>query len=170
LSSRDPRRNHAIRAKELRVIGEDGSQLGVLTVSEALAAAEEAGLDLIEVSADSNPPVARIVDWGKYKYQRTKQQQKSRQKSKVLDLKQMRMGLKIGQHDLDIKLRKVSEFLEAGHKVKIMIVYRGRELAHRELGFKMAERIINDMLGEAVVVEQQPEFAGRQLSFTVRKK
>jgi len=108
----------------LRVIGEDGRQLGVLSISEALAAAEEAGLDLLEVSPDSNPPVARIVDWGKYNYQREKQAQKSRQKSKALDLKQMRMGLKIGQHDLDIKIRKVNEFLEAGHKVKIMIVYR----------------------------------------------
>lgn len=154
----------------MRVIGDDGRQLGVITLSEALKAADEAGMDLIEVAPDSSPPVARIVDYGKYKYQREKQQQKSRQKSKTADLKQMRMGLKIGQHDLDIKLRKVTEFLEAGHKVKIMIVYRGRELAHRELGFKMADRIISDMLGDSVVVEQQPEFAGRQLSFTVRKK
>ena len=82
----------------------------------------------------------------------------------------MRMGLKISDNDLNIKLRKVNEFLEAGHKVKIMIVYRGRELAHRDLGFKMADRIIAEKFGDTVVVEQQPEFAGRQLSFTVRKK
>lgn len=153
----------------MRVIGEDGRQLGVISLSEALAAAQEAGLDLIEVSADSKPPVARIVDWGKYNYQRTKLQQKNRAKSKPLDLKQMRVGLKISDNDLGIKLRKVTEFLEAGHKVKIMVIYRGREMAHRELGFKMAERI-NEKLGDLVVQEQEPEFAGRQLSFVVRKK
>ena len=126
-------------------------------------------MDLVEVSGGSNPPVARIVDWGKYKYQREKQQQKGRKKAKSLDLKQMRFGLKIGEHDMDVKLRKVSEFLDAGHKVKITVIYRGRELAHRELGFKLAERII-EQLGEGIAVDQQPQFAGRQLSFVIRKK
>ena len=125
-------------------------------------------MDLIEVSPDANPPVAKIVDWGKYNYQRTKQAQKSRAKSKPLDLKQMRVGLRIGQHDLDIKLRKVTDFLDAGHKVKIAVVYRGRELAHRELGYKLAERI-TELLGEGIVVDQEPQFAGRQLTFVVRK-
>ena len=135
--------------------------------AEALAAAQDAGLDLIEVSPEASPPVAKIVDWGKYNYQRTKQAQKSRAKSKPLDLKQMRVGLRIGDHDLQIKLRKVTGFLEAGHKVKIAVIYRGRELAHKELGYKLAERIVAD-LGDAIVVEQQPDFAGRQLSFVVR--
>jgi translation initiation factor IF-3 len=132
-----------------------------------LAAAREAELDLVEVSPDAKPPVAKVVDWGKYNYQRTKQAQKSRAKSKPLDLKQMRTSLRIGDHDLAIKLRKVTAFLEAGHKVKIAVVYRGRELAHKELGYKLAERITAD-LGDDVVVEQPPEFAGRQLSFVVR--
>lgn len=160
--------NEAIRAAELRIIAEDGRQLGVLSRNEALAAAREAGLDLVEVSPDSKPPVARIVDWGKYNYQRTKQMQKSRAKSKPLDMKQMRIGLKIGEHDLGVKLRKVNDFLDAGHKVKIAIVYRGRELAHKELGDKLAERVVA-MLGDSVVVDQKPEFAGRMLTFTVRK-
>ncbi len=151
----------------MRVIGEDGRQLGVLSRAEALAAATAAGMDLVEVSSDTNPPVARIVDWGKYNYQRTKQLQKSRKGSKPLDLKQMRVGLKIGDHDLDVKLRKVTGFLEAGHKVKIAVVYRGRELAHKELGNKLAERIISE-LGNKVVVDQQLVFAGRQLSFVIR--
>jgi translation initiation factor IF-3 len=138
-----------------------------LTRSEALAAADQAGLDLVEVSPNADPPVARIVDWGKYNYQKTKQAQKSRQKT--LDLKQMRIGLKIGGHDLDVKLRKVNGFLDAGHKVKIAVIYRGRELAHKELGFKLAERV-TEMLGEDIVVDQPPQFAGRQLSFVVRKK
>ena len=166
VSAKDPRRNEAIRASELRVIGEDGRQLGVLSRSEALAAAREAELDLIEVSPDANPPVAKIVDWGKYNYQRTKQAQKS--KSKPLEMKQMRVGLRIGQNDLEIKLRKVGGFLDAGHKVKIAVVYRGRELAHKELGFQLADRI-TELLGEGVVVDSAPQFAGRQLTFVVRK-
>jgi translation initiation factor IF-3 len=124
-------------------------------------------LDLVEVSPNADPPVARIVDWGKYNYQKTKQAQKTRQKT--LDLKQMRVGLKIGDHDLDVKLRKVNGFLEAGHKVRITVVYRGRELAHRELGYKLAERI-QGLLGEDIVTDQEPQFAGRMLSFVVRKK
>jgi len=138
-----------------------------LSRTEALRAAEDAGLDLVEVSPNADPPVARIVDWGKYNYQKTKQAQKTRQKT--LDLKQMRVGLKIGDHDLDVKLRKVNGFLEAGHKVRITVVYRGRELAHRELGYKLAERI-QDLLGEGIVTDQEPQFAGRMLSFVVRKK
>ena len=142
--------------------------MGVLSRAEALAAAQEDGLDLIEVSPEASPPVAKIVDWGKYNYQRTKQAQKARAKSKPLDLKQMRVGLRIGANDLDIKLRKVTGFLDAGHKVKIAVVYRGRELAHKELGYKLADRI-TELLGEGVVVDQPPQFAGRQLTFVVRK-
>ena len=161
--------NQAIRAPQLRVIGDDGRQLGVLSRSEALAAAEQAGLDLVEVSPGAEPPVARIVDWGKYNYQKTKQAQKNRASSKAQEMKQMRLGLKIGEHDLDVKLRKVTGFLEAGHKVKITIIYRGREMAHRELGYKMADRV-KELLGEDIAVDQEPIFAGRQLSFVVRKK
>lgn len=120
------------------------------------------------VSADTNPPVAKIVDWGKYNYQRTKQLQKNRQKAKSLDIKQMRIGLKISDHDLSVKLRKVTSFLEAGHKVKIAIIYRGRELAHRDLGFKQADRVV-ELLGDGIAVDQEPIFAGRQLSFVIRK-
>lgn len=151
----------------MRVINEDGRQLGVLSLKEALAAAEEAGLDLVEVSPDANPPVAKIIDWGKYNYQRTKQLQKSRAKAKPLDLKQMRVGLKISDHDLSVKLNKVQQFLDAGHKVRITVIYRGRELAHKELGFRLAERI-TEQLGENIIVEQAPQFAGRQLNFVVR--
>jgi translation initiation factor IF-3 len=126
-------------------------------------------MDLVEVSPEASPPVAKIVDWGKYNYQRTKQLQKNRKNAKPLDLKQMRVGLKIGDHDLSVKLRKVSGFLEAGHKVKITVIYRGRELAHKELGYKLAERIITD-LGETIIVDQDPVFAGRQLSFVIRSR
>ena len=123
---------------------------------------------MVVVSPDADPPVAKIVDWGKYNYQRTKQLKKNRSKAKPLELKQMRLGLKIGEHDLDIKMRKVLGFLEAGHKVKITLVYRGRELAHKELGYTLASRI-TEKFGELAIVDQDPQFAGRQLSFVVRK-
>ncbi len=129
--------------------------------------AEERGLDLVEISPDADPPVCKIVDWGKYNYQRTKQQQKNRKTAKTLEMKQMRFGLRIGQHDLDIKLSKVQKFLDAGHKVKITLVYRGREQAHREIGFNIAQRVIEGF-GDTIVVDQQPQLAGRQLSFVVR--
>lgn len=126
-------------------------------------------MDLVEVSPEAQPPVAKIVDWGKYNYQRTKQLQKNRRNAKSLEMKQMRVGLKIGDNDLAVKLRKVSAFLDAGHKVKIAVIYRGRELAHKELGYKLAERITAE-LGEHIAVDQEPQFAGRQLSFVVRSK
>jgi translation initiation factor IF-3 len=152
----------------LRVIDEEGKQLGVLSRNEALDLARERELDLVEISPDANPPVVKIVDWGKFNYQRTKQQQLNRKSSKTLEMKQMRFGLKIGDHDLDIKMSKVRKFLEVGHKVKITIFYRGRELAHREIGFKLADRVINDIFGDTIVVDQQPQFAGKQLNFVVR--
>ncbi len=124
-------------------------------------------LDLVEISPNADPPVAKIVDWGKYNYQRTKQLQKQKRNAKNPELKQMRFGLKIGDHDLDVKLRKVTGFLEEGHKVKITIFYRGREMAHRDIGFKLADRVI-ERYAETVVVEQQPQLNGKQLIFVLR--
>jgi translation initiation factor IF-3 len=141
--------------------------LGVLSRSEALSAAEQAGLDLIEVSPDANPPVAKILDWGKYNYQRMKQLQKSKRNTKVVELKQVRFGLKISDNDLNIKLSKVKEFLEDGHNVRITAVYRGRELAHKELGYKLLEKALA-IVGDLAVTEQTPQFAGRNLSINVR--
>jgi translation initiation factor IF-3 len=129
--------------------------------------AAEQGLDLVEISPDAKPPVAKIVDWGKFNYQRTKQQNKNKKAAKALEMKQMRFGLKIGEHDLEIKMNKVRKFLEAGHKVKLTIFYRGRELAHKEIGFKLADKVINDF-GDTIVVDQAPQFAGKQLNFVVR--
>ncbi|MEO6513172.1 MAG: translation initiation factor IF-3 [Candidatus Saccharimonadales bacterium] len=159
--------NGAIQASQLRVIDADGKQLGVLTKSEALQLAEEQGLDLVEISPDAKPPVAKIVDWGKFNYQKTKQQQKNKRNAKALELKQMRFGLKISPHDLGVKMSKVTGFLETGHKVKITIFYRGRELAHREIGFKLADKVIADF-GDTIVVDQAPQFAGKQLNFVIR--
>ena len=163
------RLNDMIRAPRLRVIDDSGDQLGVLSKQEALEVARKAGLDLVEISPNADPPVAKVVDWGKFNYQRTKQLQKSKRNNKATDIKQMRFGMKIGDHDLEVKLNKVQKFLEAGHKVKITVFYRGRENAHKDLGFKLADRVIAD-LGEDIAVDQQPQLAGRQLHFIVRKK
>lgn len=138
-----------------------------MSLGDALRAAEERGLDLVEISPGADPPVAKIVNWGKYNYQKTKQAQKTKRGGKSLDIKQMRLGLKIGQHDLDVKMKKVSDFLSTGHKVKIGVFYRGRELAHKELGFKLADRVI-ESFGDSVVVEQSPQFIGKQLNFVLR--
>lgn len=137
--------------------------------TEALKAAEEAGVDLVEISPDANPPVVKIVDWGKYQYQKMKELQKSKKSSKANELKQMRFGLKIGAGDLDIKLRKIRSFLAAGHKVRIQIFYRGREMAHKELGYEMIDKI-TALLEDDAVVEQKPQMAGRNLSIIVRSK
>jgi len=140
-----------------------------MTRSEALKAAETAGLDLVEISPAASPPVAKIIDWGKYQYQKMKEQQRARKNAKQSELKQMRLGLKIGQHDLDIKLKKIRSFLADGDKVRIQIFFRGREMAHQELGHELMKRII-ETLEDEVVVEQKPQMAGRNLSVTVRSK
>ena len=159
--------NGAIRAANVRVIDEDGSQLGVLSKSEALQLAAEKSLDLVEVSPNADPPVCKIVDWGKYNYQKTKQLQKSKQNAKALEVKQMRFGLKISDHDLGVKLKKVTGFLDAGHKVKLTVFFRGRENAHKEIGFKLAEKVM-ESYGESIVVDQQPQLSGKQLNFVIR--
>jgi len=140
-----------------------------LSRADALKAAEEAGLDLVEISPNADPPVAKIVDWGKFQYQKMKEAQKNRRSNKQSELKQMRFGLKIGQGDLDIKLRKVREFLAEGHKVRIQVFFRGREMAHKELGFDMIKKI-GTILEEEAVFEHQPTMAGRNISVVVRKK
>lgn len=167
--SKSIRINEEIRADELRVIGSDGEQLGIMSRSDALKAAEEAGVDLVEISPNAAPPVVKIVDWGKYQYQKMKELQKSKKNSKPSELKQMRFGLKIGAGDLDIKLRKIRSFLAAGHKVRIQIFYRGREMAHKELGFEMIDRIVA-LLEDEAILEQKPQMAGRNLSIVVRSK
>lgn len=135
--------------------------------SEALQTAQDMELDLIEISPNADPPVCKIADWGKYNYQKTKQAQKNRKTAKSLEMKQMRFGLKIGDHDLAVKMKKVVGFLDAGHKVKITLFFRGRELAHKDIGFDLAKRFI-ETLGDTIAVDQQPQLNGKQLSFVIR--
>ena len=141
----------------------------MLSRADALNAAREAELDLVEISPNADPPVAKIIDWGKYQYQKMKDLQRSKRAAKTSELKQMRFGLKIGSGDLDIKLRKIRGFLADGHKVRLQGVYRGREMAHKEIGYELVERILSNLEDE-VIVEQQPQMAGRNLSVVIRSK
>jgi len=150
------------------VIHEDGTQLGVMSKAEALEKAREAELDLVEISPNADPPVAKIIDWGKYNYQKTKQIQKNKRSVKAQELKQIRTGLKISDHDLEVKAKKVRKFLDNGSKVKYTLRFRGRELAHRDVGFALAQKII-DSFADTIVVDQKPQFAGRQINFVIRR-
>jgi translation initiation factor IF-3 len=161
--------NHAIRATELRVIDENGAQVGVLSKSEALQRAELAGLDLVEISPNATPPVAKIIDWGKYNYQKTKQIQKQKKVAKSVDLKQIRLGMRIGDNDLDIKINKTRKFLEAGHKVKVMLLYRGRENAHKELGFALFDRI-TEKLQDVASIDQPAQLSGQKFNYYLQEK
>lgn len=154
----------------MRVIGFDGEQLGIISLNEALALASKHEVDLVEISPNAQPPVAKIVDWGKYQYQILKKAKKNRQNSKADELKQMRFRLKIGDNDLQIKLKKVSQFLAKGNRVRITIVFRGREMAHKELGQEMIDRILELLSADNIKVIQKPQFNGRNLSITIRSK
>lgn len=142
-----------------------------MSSEEALSLAKEQGVDLVEIAATANPPVVKIIDWGKYQYQKMKEAAKNRKKAreKQSELKQMKIGLKIGDNDLNIKIRKIKGFLADGDRVKIMIVFRGRELAHKELGNQLLDRVTTE-LGDLIIIEGKPQFSGRNLSVSVRKK
>lgn len=142
-----------------------------MSSKEAQSLAREQGVDLVEITASANPPVAKIIDWGKYQYQKMKEEAKNRKKAreKQSELKQMKIGLKISDNDLNIKIRKIKGFLEDGDKVKIMVIFRGREMAHKELGDELMQKILAE-LSEVAIVEGKPQFAGRNLAVGIRKK
>lgn len=142
-----------------------------MSSKEAQSLAREQGVDLVEITASANPPVVKIIDWGKYQYQKMKEEAKNRKKAreKQSELKQMKIGLKISDNDLNIKIRKIKGFLEDGDKVKIMVIFRGREMAHKELGDELMQKILVE-LSEVAIVEGKPQFAGRNLAVGIRKK
>lgn len=140
-----------------------------MSLQEALKKAEDMNLDLVEISPGAKPPVAKIIDWGKYQYQKMKDQQKNRRQAKSGDLKQMRFGLKIGAGDLEVKLKKIRKFLENGHKVRIQVVYKGREMAYKEIGYELIDKLM-DQLSNDAILEQKPQMAGRNLSVVIRSK
>ena len=136
---------------------------------DAQLKARDLGVDMVEMAANANPPVVKLIYWGKYQYQKMKEQSRAKKKAKSSELKQIRLGLKIGENDLNIKIRKIKEFLSEGHRVKIMIVFRGREMTHKEVGTELMNRII-DLLSEDAIVDGKSAMSGRNLSFTVRRK
>ena len=142
-----------------------------MSSKEAQLLAKEAGVDLVEIAANANPPVVKIIDWGKYQYQKMKEEAKNRKKAreKQSELKQMKIGLKISDNDLNIKVRKIKGFLEDGDRVKILIVFRGREMAHKEIGQELLDKVIAT-IGDDVIIEGKAQFNGRNLSVGIRKK
>lgn len=153
----------------MRLIGIDGQQLGVVSIAEALQQARDAGYDLAEIAPNAQPPVAKILDWGKYRYEQTKQLQKSKKKQHQVEVKTVRVGLKIGDHDLNVKLRKARQFLTEGNKVKFSLLFRGREITHPELGHALLGRVMQ-ALEDIGVSEQAPTMGGRELSMLIGVK
>ncbi len=169
IAKKDLRINYRIRVREVRVIGENGEQLGVLSVQDAVKRAEEAGLDLVEVAPQAAPPVCRIIDYSKYKYEQEKKEKEARKKQKVIHIKEIRMGPKIGEHDYQFKLRNLEEFLKRGDKVKVAMRFRGREMAHVDLGRKVLDRLSSDIssLGE---IEESPSMMGNVMTMVIKSK
>jgi len=147
----------------VRVIGADGEQLGVLATREAIKIAENEGLDLVEISSTARPPVCRIMDLGKYKYEQAKNVRKARKKQQAATLKEMRYRPKIDRHDIEFKTRHVREFLQAGHKVKVYVEFRGREVTHTEYGTKILGQI-EKLLEDVGTVEMRPKMEGRHMT------
>ncbi len=160
--------NRQIRAKEVRLIDETGKQVGIVPIREALAIAEEKGLDLVEIAPQANPPVCRIMDYGKFKYELKKKEREARKKQREhqIEVKDIRMKVRIDEHDLQVKLKHMREFLEDGDKVRVRIRFRGRENAHPELGDKLFKKI-TQALSDVGEVEVQPKKEGPFLVFTL---
>jgi translation initiation factor IF-3 len=161
--------NEQIRVPEVRLIGADGQQVGVMSVKEALAVAAEANLDLVEVAPQANPPVCRVMDYGKYKYQQSKKQQEARRRQTVIQVKEVKVRPKIEEHDMGFKLRNTRRFLGEGDKVKISVIFRGREIAHTDRGYRLLAQMA-EALADVGVVEQHPKLEGRNLSMIVTPK
>jgi translation initiation factor IF-3 len=155
-----------IRAREVRVIGQEGGQLGIMVVQEAIQLAEEQGLDLVEVAPEARPPVCRIMDYGKYKYQQSKRLQQAKKKQKIISVKEIKLRPKTEEHDYQFKTQHVRRFLQDGHKTKVTVVFRGREMAHTELGRQMLDRVAVD-LQDIGAVEQTPRQEGRNMTMVL---
>jgi translation initiation factor IF-3 len=161
--------NHRIDAREVRLIAADGQNVGVVPIRQALAMAEEANLDLVEISPDAKPPVAKILDYGKFKFQEQKRQAEARKKQKIIEIKEIKMRPMIDDHDYDVKMKSVRRFFDDGDKVKITLRFRGREMAHQELGHKLLNRVKADV-AEIAKVESEPRFEGRQIVMVIAPK
>jgi translation initiation factor IF-3 len=161
--------NDQIRARQVRVIDADGSQLGVMTPDDALRIARQRDLDLVEVAAAASPPVCRIMDYGKFRYAQKKKAQESRKKSAATVLKEVKVGSQTSTHDVDFKVGHIRGFLSEGHRVKVSVFFRGRSITHPELGKAMLDRIA-DKVADVATVEQQARMEGRSMSMMLIAK
>jgi len=158
--------NRAIRAREVRVVDDEGGQLGILSLDQALAAAAERGLDLVEVSPNAVPPVCRIMDYGKYKYQASKRAAEAKKKTAKVELKEVKMRPKTEEHDFQFKLKNARRFLEDGNKVKVTIMFRGREVTHPEFGQRLLERVAEEVK-DIAAIESHGRLAGRFMTMVL---
>ena len=161
--------NEEIRVPQVRLIDEDGEMIGVMSAREALLRAYDAGMDLLEISPNAVPPVCKITDYGKYKYEQQKKANEARKKQKIVEIKEIKVRPNIDDHDYDVKMRAAKGFLEEGDKVKVTLRFRGREMAHQDLGAKVLERIRTE-LGELAKVEQMPRLENRQMIMVLAPK
>ncbi|PPB81764.1 translation initiation factor IF-3 [Albidovulum inexpectatum] len=161
--------NDRIRAPEIRLIGAEGENLGVVTPAKALALAEEAGLDLVEISPNAKPPVCKIMDYGKFKYEQQKKEAEARKNQKVIEVKEVKFRPGTDTHDYQVKMRNVQRFLENGDKVKVTLRFRGREMAHQELGLELLKRVAADV-EEIGKIENMPKLEGRQMVMMIGPK
>jgi translation initiation factor IF-3 len=162
LIARDQRTNRRIRAREVRVVGAAGEQLGVLTIEAALEKANETGMDLVEVNPMAKPPVCKIMDYGRFKYEEKKRASEAKKKQVVVHLKEVKLRPKTEDHDYEFKVRNVKRFLEEGNKARITIMFRGREITHKEIGQQILDDVVKDVK-DVGVVEQVPRMEGRQM-------
>ena len=169
MASKDFRINENIRVREVRLIDEKGTQIGIVPTVEALQKARDVGLDLIEVAPQANPPVCKILDYGKYKFEQEKKLRETKKKQKQIKMKEIRMQPKIEEHDLKFKTKHIQEFLEEGNKVKVTIRFRGRELAHTELGRDVLDKIL-EMIDTPFSVDKKPAMEGRFMSMIISPK
>ena len=161
--------NHEIRANEVRCLGDDGTQYGIISRNEALAKAEEVGLDLVLIAPDAKPPVCKIMDYGKFKYQEEKKKKEAKKKQKVIDVKEIKLSVKIADNDISYKIRHAREFLEAGKHVKFRVFLRGREMANPEAGVAVLERVW-PMVEDLAVREKPPKLEGRYVNMPTTPK
>jgi translation initiation factor IF-3 len=161
--------NDEIDVPKVRVIDADGENHGVISLEDALEIAEEAGLDLVEVSPQVDPPVCKVLDYGKYKYEQQKKANEARKKQKVIEVKEIKMRPGIDDHDYQVKMRAVRKFLENGDKVKMTIRFRGREMVHQDLGMKVLDRV-REELEEIIKIEQTPKTEGRLMTMVMASK
>ncbi|NKI35551.1 translation initiation factor IF-3 [Wenzhouxiangella sp. XN79A] len=163
------RRNQDITAPKVRVVGSDGEQVGIRSLRDAIQLAEDEGMDLVEIAPQADPPVCRIMDWGKFRFEESKKQQVQRKKQKQIQIKEIKFRPGTDDHDYDVKMRNLRRFIDEGNKVKVTLRFRGREMAHQDLGRDLLKRVESDMEGE-ITVEQYPRMEGRQMVMMLAPK